>query len=391
MAFGLLPTGFVRKTTADILDELRTAQLEEIDPELNTQPETPIGQLNGIFAAKLNELWELAAAVYSAQNPDTASDFSLDGVSALTGTNRAPATKGTVTLTVNIDPGTLPAGSIAEVDGDPTNRWVTTEDVTNGGGGAADFDVEAEAENAGNIAANAGTITKISTPVIGWNTVTNALDADPGTEIDTDAQLRVRREAELSQAGTGTLPAIRADLLGVDDVEAVSVFHNPTDYQVGNLPPHSVEAVVLGGDDQDILDQLFESVGAGIQTYGTTTGTVNDGQGNTLDFAFSRPTDVDIWLEIDINVNTNDYPADGDTLIETAVKAYGDANYRMGDDVVLSLLYCPINSAVAGIEDITEIRVGDSSPPVSTSNWPIGPRELARLDTTRITVTATPV
>lgn len=385
---GLEITGFVRKTVEEILAEIESEEKSLIDPNLNVQPETPIGQLNGIFASKLGELWELAEAVNSAQNPDDASGFALDGVSAITGTFRNPATKGTVTLEVDLDAATtVPAGSIVQVAGDPDNRWVTTEDVTSTTAGP--YSVEAEAETAGNIAANSGTITVIVTPVAGWNSVTNPSDADPGTEIDTDAQLRARREIELSRAGSATVNAIRADLLNVVGVTSATVFDNPTDAFVGTLPPHSVECVVLGGTDDDVAQGLFDTVAAGILTFGTTTVAVTDDQGFDHGISFSRPTTVDIYLEIDVDVD-DDYPVDGDDLIAAAVAAFGDANYDTGDDVILSHLNVPIYS-VAGVVDVTEIRVGRAASPTSTVNEPIGSRELADLDTSRIVVTSTPI
>lgn len=391
MSFGLTITGFNRKTIQDILDEIEASELSIIDPEMDVSSETPIGQLNGIIAAKLGEVWELAEAVNANQYPDTASDAGLDGVASITGSFRRGATEGTVSLDLSLNAGvTVPAGSIAEVAGDSTNRWVTLADAVNSSGGPAVVPVEAEAEVAGNVVANAGTITVISTPVAGWTAVTNPLDADPGDDIDTDTQLRLRREQELSRAGSATVNAIRADLLAVTDVDSVTVLDNPTDVVDGNgLRPHSVEAIVLGGTDADVAAGLFDTVAGGIRTEGSTTETVEDDQGFSHSISFSRPTEVEIWLEIDIDIDADEYPATGDDLVKAAVAAFGDANYDVGDDVVLSKLNVPI-CTVAGITDITEIRVGRAASPISTSNESIGARELARLDTSRILVTTTP-
>jgi uncharacterized phage protein gp47/JayE len=387
MSFGLTATGFNRKTVQDILGEIEASQKSLIDPEMDVSSETPIGQLNGIFADKLGEEWELAEAVNANQYPDTASDFGLDGVSSITGTFRRAATKGTVTLDLSLNAGvTVPTGSIAEVTGDSTNRWVTTADATNSTGSPAVVPVEAEAEFAGATAANAGTIAVISTPIAGWTAVTNPLDAEIGTEIDTDAQLRLRREQELSLAGSGTVNAIRADLLAVEDVTSVTVFHNPGDaIDVNGLPPHSVEAIVLGGADVDVREALFATVGGGIRTIGSITGTVIDDQGFTQASNFSRPTNVLIWLEIDIDITPADYPSNGDDLVKAAVVLFGATSYIVGGDVVLSNLNVPIFS-IAGVEDVTEIQVGRAVSPSSTVNEVIAARELAILDTTRIVV-----
>lgn len=391
MSFGLTSTGFNRKTVDDLLAEIEASEKSLIDPELDVSSETPVGQLNGIFASKLGEVWELAEAVNANQYPDTASDFGLVGVASITGTFPRGATEGTVTLDLSLNAGvTVPAGSIAEVAGDSTNRWVTLADATNSTGGPTVVPVAAEAEVAGTVVANAGTITVISTPIAGWTDVTNPLDAVPGTEIDTDAQLRLRREAELSLAGSATVNAIRADLLQVEDVTSVTVFHNPTDaVDVNGLRPHSVEAIVLGGTDVAVAAALFDTVAGGIRTEGSITEIVTDDQGFSQSVSFSRPTDVDIFLEIDLDIDASEYPVTGDALIAAAVALFGATDYDVGDDVVLSKLNVPICS-VDGVLDITEIRVGRAILPTSTVNEVIAARELARLDTTRIVVTTTP-
>lgn len=391
MSFGLTSTGFNRKTVEDILGEVEASQKSNIDPELDVSSETPVGQLNGIFAAKLGEVWELAEAVNANQYPDTASTFGLDGVASITGSFRRAASKGTVTLDLTLNAGvTVPAGSIAEVAGDTTNRWVTTADATNSTGAPAVVPAAAEAESAGLKVANAATITVISTPVAGWTAVTNPLDAVPGTEIDTDAQLRLRREAELALAGSATVNAIRADLLAVAGVTSVTVFHNPTDaVDINGLRPHSVEAIVLGGIDADVASALFDTVAGGIRTEGSTSLVVVDDQGFNQNVSFSRPTSVLIFLEIDIDIDPAEYPATGDDLVKAAVALFGATNYAVGDDVILAKLNVPICS-VAGILDITAIRVGRAASPTSTVNEVIAARELAILDTTRILVTTTP-
>jgi uncharacterized phage protein gp47/JayE len=389
--FGLTATGFRRKTLEDILFQIEQDELELIGPGLNTATETPIGQLNGIFAAKLSEGWELAEAVHKSMDPRDSTGDSLVGVSLITGTEKQAATKGEVTLGLTLNAGvTVLAGAVAHVTGDPTNRWVLTEDATNPGGAPAVITAEAEAETAGNIPALAGTIEVIATPVAGWTDVTNAASAEAGLDTDTDTQLRIRRTQELATAGKATLNAIRADLLDVEGVTSVTVLDNPTSItdQQG-LPPHSVAAIVAGGTDQAVADALFATVAGGAQTTGSLSVTVLDLVGDPHTVIFSRPTVIQIWLEIDVDVD-GDYPVTGDDLVAAAVKLFGDANYGNGDDVILSVLNSPI-ATVAGVVDITEIRVGIAPAPVSTLNYVIEPFEVAELDTTRILVTSTPV
>lgn len=392
MAYGLTDAGFVDKPLEVIKAELESDQRAAISPTVNTSSASALGQLNGIFASKLRELWEVALSLYGAFDPDSAAARALDNVSAITGTLRAPAYKSTVVLSVTLNAGvTLPAGSVAAVSTDPTARFVTLEDVTNGGGSPAVLEVDAEAETAGAVRANSGTLTTIATPVAGWTAVTNDEDATLGGDIETDAALRVRREDELRQNGSATVESIRADLLQVEDVLEVVVFENVTMTTDGDgLPPKSIEAVVRGtlenvAEDLLVAEALWLSKPAGIETFGSTTIEVYDTLNVPHDVSFSRPTVVEVWLEVDLVTDPLLFPDDGDQQIQQALVDYGDANYRIGTDVVLSRLYAAIFS-IPGVTDITEIRAGLAASPVGTVNLVMDPRELAELDTSRIVI-----
>ena len=104
--------------------------------------------------------------------------------------------------------------------------------------------------------------------------------------------MRLRREQSLQVTGAGTLPSIVARLQ--DDVSGVTTvkgYENRTDViDVSGRPPHSIEMVVEGGDDQDIIDTLWLVKGGGIQTFGNTSGVAVDSNGNNQTLYFSRPT-----------------------------------------------------------------------------------------------------
>lgn len=379
MPFGLTATGFVRKTIEDVKGEIEAAEKSQIDSRLNVEPESPIGQLNGILASKISEVWELAEAVNAGRFPYSASGFQLGQVASITGTTRGGATKGAVSLTLGLSGAgviTVPAGSIVQVLGDTGNRWVTLAEVS---GVAGSYPVEAEAETAGPYIANPGTITVIVTPISGWASVTNAAAATAGQDIDTDPELRARRERELTLAGASTLEAIRADVRAVDAVESATIFQNVTDVVDGDgIPPHAIEAVVVGGVDADVAAAIFGSVAAGIAMHGTTSVNHIDSQGFTRVVEFTRPTEIRILVEIDLLIDVRTYPAGGDALVIAALSDFVNA-LPVGNDVFLSQLYAPAIAAADGIISVTAIRIGSASPVVAAvaSDYTIGARELA--------------
>lgn len=388
MAYGVTTDGFVDKPIETILDEIETAQRAAFGDDFDTSAQSPAGQINGIMAVHLRELWEVAQAVYSAIDPDAADGLSLTRLAALSGTVREAATYSTVTATVNLDAGvTLAAGAVASVSGDPTARFVTLTDATNAGGAPADVSVEMQAENAGVVVANSGTLTEIETPQTGWNSITNAADATLGAVVEDDETLRTRRETELRRAGAAAVDAIRTDVLDVADVENCTVFENTSDVTDGDgVPPHSVEVVVLGGDDDDIAQAIFDSRAGGINDHGSSSGTAYDDEGTAYTVEFSRPSEIDIYVDVEVTVDEN-YPATGDADIKTALAAFIQG-FDVGQDVVFSKLYDVI-FGVAGVVDVTLLEIATTPSPAATANISIGARELAVLDTADISVVST--
>jgi len=391
MSYGLTADGFSNKPLEVIKAEIETELKETIDPGLNVTASSVTGQFIGVFSDKLSELWDACQAVYSAYDPSAAEGVSLDNLSTLTATLRLEATKSTVTASVNLNNGTtLPVGSKANVAGDTSSVFVTIEEISNSSGITADFNVDMEAEVTGPVAANAGTLTEILTPVAGWNSITNAADAILGITEETDSALRIRRETELTAQGAATIDAIRADLLNVDDVEEVKMFENITLITDGDgLPGKSFEAVVLGGTDVAIAQQLFDSKAAGMQPYGVESENATDSEGNAHAIGFTRPTEIVIYCEVDLLIDADTYPADGDDQVKAAILAKINELFGIGDDVILSRLYSAIYT-VSGVIDVTDLMVDDVTPTVATGNFAIGTKEIAAIITARIDVDTTP-
>lgn len=384
---GLTPTGFETKSVETIKAEIEAELRSRISPALNLAADSVIGQIVGTIASQLGQLWEVASETYASQYPDSANGFSLTSVAAITGTKREAATKSTVEATIDVDAGTYAIGDlVAHVAGDPTARFVNAVEVVSAGGTE---DVMFESESTGPVRANAGTLTQIATPVSGWNSITNAVDAELGSDEESDSALRSRRETELAARGSTTADAIRVDILQLDGVDSAAVYVNDTDAtDVNGLLPHSIEAVVEGGDQDEIAETIYLSKAAGINTNGSTTRTVVDSQNISHSIKFSRPTVKTVYLDIFVTVEGDTYG--GDDAIKEALVDYGDETYAVGDDVILSKLVAVI-FGVSGVLDVTSIEAGFSITPSGTTNLTVGVRELADLDTARITVTVVTV
>jgi uncharacterized phage protein gp47/JayE len=439
---GVTTEGFEQKTLEDLKAEIEDAERAAFGPGINTLATSVFGQLNGVFAGKLAELWEVAAAIYRSLYPDSASGEALDNVASITGALRLAARKssaedvictgtaGTVlavgrvlsvsgagdrfastaaaTLAAATAWAPTTAYAVGNVRSNSGNIYVVTVAGTSAasggpsGTGAAIVDgtvtwrfvgtglafalVDFESEEFGPINAPAFTLSVIETPVSGWSGAANRLDAELGRDVESDADFRVRREQLLGTGGDATIEAIRAAVLGVEGVTEAFVFDNPTDVtDVDGLPPHSVEVVVLGGTDEDLAEAIFGSVAAGIATHGSTTEIVTDSQGFSHTIKFSRPTELLMYVDVTVVVDAGLFPLDGVDQVKAAIVAEGD-RLGIGDDVITVRLKCA-SLEVSGVTDVTVLEVDDVAFPSSTSNHPVAVREVARFDTSRVVVT----
>lgn len=444
--YGLSEEGFLAKTFDVLIEELRSAFRGAFGSSIDVSFETVEGQLVAIIAERDALLWELLELIYNVLNPNGATGAALENIAAITGTLKQPATKSAVALTLLGIPTTLvPAGSqastastekrfetIADATIDTLPAWgastayVLGARVTNGGRvyvaavpgvsagagagpagtdpevlvvdgavswryvglGTGAVDVDAAALDTGPTVAVSGDVRTIETPITGWQSVVNLLDAEVGSDIMTDPELRIARQADLQSPGKSPLGAIRSELLDVGGVTAVTVFQNVTDYTDSDgIPPHSVEALVTGGDDQAIWDALLAGVAGGIRTHGDIVGTATDDEGTEHEMRFSRPEDIEIWVELDVVKDPNEYPAAGDAEIRAAIVEWGDAQ-RTGKDVVAAALIAQAFK-VPGVLDVTAVRIGTAPAPLTGVTIPISLRERAAYDTSRIVVTST--
>ncbi len=388
--FGLTETGFSRKRLAYLLDELNGDMRSIFGDNFNVSPESPDGQINGVIAESNANLWELSEQCYHAFNPSAATGASLSNLVQLNGITRLAATSSRATLTVGGTTGTLiPTGSLVSTD-DAGEQFATDSDVTLDSGGSGT--VYASALTTGPIIALAGTLTQIDTPLSGWTSVTNALDADEGTDEESDITLRARRERSVARDAQAIIDAIYAAVANLTDVTKVSVLENDTNVTDANgLPPHSFHVIVAGGDETEIAETIWLKKPPGILAHGSTEIEVLDSQGQPHAISFSRPTVIEIYVEIDLT-SFDDYPANGDELIKAAMVDYSNGllvagrGFSLGDDVIYTRLYTPINS-VAGHE-IDALRIGIVPSPVGTANIAIGVTEVPNFTVSNIEVTS---
>ena len=385
--YGITPAGFVKKPYTVILSELEDAARTKFGQDVDLSQFSPIGIFVQLMADQKREDWDNLEDLYYGIYIDDAEGSTLDRVAALGGLSRRPATRSVVTLTISGTNGTnVPVGFTAQT---PQGiEFITTESGTISGG-SVDLESRAiEAGTAGNV--SAGTITEITSPQSGVDSVTNAAGAVGGADIETDPELR-QRYKDRGVAGGSTAVAIQAVLNNIETVVTAVCYENNTDGTVDGMPPHSIECVIDGGTEQEILEALLNNKPAGIETHGGESGQIVDSAGVTRTFKWSEPTFQDVYVDVDITPDAEWEAGFIDAVKQKVVEevggTYDSVDYPgqgIGVDVLSWRIIAALDSLV-GIENV-QVRVGEAADPADTK-VDIERAERAQTDETKIVVT----
>jgi copper chaperone CopZ len=91
MSYGVTPKGFNRKSLPIILEELQNEVIGQFGPNTIQTPTSPFGQLNGLMADIISDLWGTALSVYQSYDPDQAEGIRLDTLAKIRLLKRAVA------------------------------------------------------------------------------------------------------------------------------------------------------------------------------------------------------------------------------------------------------------------------------------------------------------
>lgn len=83
--YGLSREGFRRKRLPEIISSMNSRLADRLGVEIQTGSNSLFGQLVGVFAYEIADLWEMAQDSYNAMYPNTASGVSLSNAAGLAG------------------------------------------------------------------------------------------------------------------------------------------------------------------------------------------------------------------------------------------------------------------------------------------------------------------
>lgn len=298
--WGVQPAGFYAPNVEECLAAIRADFWGTIDPELDLDPDSILGQEIAIYARQEALFWAGLKVIHDSNNPDNAEGDLLDDLLALAGITREGPRPTIVSTVCDLDAGTtLLAGvSLASVTNRPDLTYTPVADYTavTSGGQAVRFQASAN----GPQVLVTGTLAVIQTGETGWHSVTNPTPAAIGSAGMTDAEGRLLREQELARAGSTTTRALEADILQLEGVTSVQVLENMTDsISADGLAPHSFEVVLAGSPDEATLARtIWENRPAGIPSYGSNSASYVDDRGTTRTVSYSLVSAVSVLIQI---------------------------------------------------------------------------------------------
>lgn len=351
-------------------------------------PDSQDGQWLAIQALAIFDTMQVAASVYNSFSPLTAQSDALSRNVKINGIRRLVASYSQVDLEIVGQAGTTIANG--QVQDTLDQKWNLPATVIIPVGGS--ITVTATAADIGAVAAAANTITKISTPTLGWQTVNNPLAAVPGNPVETDAELRKRQTFSTALPSLAVLDGTIGAVASVPGVTRFRGYENDSNATDANgIPAHSIAIVAEGGDQQAIGDAIAIKKTPGTGTYGTTTVTTYDKYGQPNIIKFFRPTLATIGVEVTIKA-LQGYTTGFATQIAQAVADLLNS-LEIGDDVLITKLYGPallMGNPAYSTFDITQIRIKKNAGAYGTANIVLAFNEVAQCDpATNVTVIVT--
>lgn len=366
-------TGVIVPDMSQTLSEVAAEFRAVFGQSLSVDPSTPQGMLITRIAEMRDSVARNNCDVANQINPNVAGGVFLDALVGLHFGQRRAASKSMVTATVTGTNGTIiPKGSVAKTT--IGARFETMYAVTISGSTS----VQMQAIETGPVGADAGTLTKIETAISGWSTVTNALAATLGRDVESDAQLRSRRLDMLGTQSTSTIAAIRSRLSAhVGGLISHAVVDNPTlsakTIKGVSIAAKSIAVFTAGGASADIARAIYNTTPAGVPTVGATTVNVADTvvSGYNTPIKYTDAATVPVLVKVTVDSSTLDLQ----TIIPELVVDYANGegatprNFVIGGDVLPFEIASYINSREPSI-NIRNVEITEASP-VSWSNSPI--------------------
>ncbi len=352
-------TGLTVKTLNEILEELNDGYKAIYGADINILPNSPDGQLIGIFSQALSDIRELLVTIDNNFDPDNAIGRFLDQRVSINNIKRKGGTFTTVEIDITVSANTTVDlqgldGTAADVNGtgytiqdDAGNQFILFDSVTleNILPTPEIFKKNFRAKDIGAVTVSAGTIQNFVTIVLGVESVDNPLSPlQIGEDEETDANLRTRRQQSVSVNSAGFLNGIIGALLSIQGVTEAQAFENITNsIDSDGIPAHGIWVIVEGGGSDNIANVIMNKKSYGANQRGDIIREVDTPttptSGIKFEARFDRPLGEALF--IDMTLNNNDASVDlSESLATIKTQIKDNLPYKIGERAEISRIDC---------------------------------------------------
>ena len=348
-------TGFsaddVASVRAAVAQAWKQAFKSDNTAELNTEPETPAGQIIDSQTASIVQKDSEVLYLANMLNPLKATGIFQDALAEIYFLQRKPAIASSAVIKCTGLPGTVIPVSAQVMSTADDTVWQNTEAQAIGADGTCECTFECQ--SSGLISAAAGTLSRINTMVAGWDTAVNPQAATVGQNAETQGAFEARRYASVGLNSRGTIAAVYARVANCSNVVSCIVRENKTNVPIETdgyfIKAHSVFVSAVGGSDEDIAEAIYNSCSAGCDYNGNTTVSVTDSATKAVEnVIFYRPDEY--VKTVKTAVYNNFYG-------ESTATIGGDPILRVAPgDTVLASRFIP-SVLDSGISQVVKIQV----------------------------------
>ncbi|MBP6018806.1 MAG: baseplate J/gp47 family protein [Burkholderiaceae bacterium] len=375
----LTSAGYVPERLDAILVTLDQGFRAIYGDDINTDPDTPDGQMIGLIAQIKADLEELGEAIYRALDPDHAGGVWLEQRVAYAGLLRRRSAYSYLRRVALAGTPGEPVLTASVVQDESKQRWQLVADAVFAPDGSVRADFRSVEKGAFEL--SDGVELEIITKTRGWSGAVTTEPAEVGAEEERDPVLLNRFYKSRSRGAQNSVDGIEANIGQLPDVREVICLENDGDStDEDGVPRKSINVIVDGGNDADIAQVIFDYKTAGTGMRGDVQVNVIDKRGRTRPTRFDRPAEVDCGVYIEVERNA-DYTAIDTDAIKAAIVATA---FLTGQDVQHSRMYSPINT-VPGFW-VSLLKIGRVGSALAESNIAIGVREKARFSAVDIEV-----
>jgi uncharacterized phage protein gp47/JayE len=389
------PEGLVLPAESAILAGVQADQDQAFGGGMNPALEAPQGQIASTTTAVIGQKNSEIASLVNQVNPAFAEGRMQDAIGYIYFLERKPGTPTAVVATCTGQEDTIiPVG--AQARDTANNIYLCTQAGTIPSGGSIDLTFACSVN--GPIACPAGQLNRIYQSIPGWDSILNADDGTPGSDVESRAEFEERRKASVALNAVNSLQSIYGNVLNVAGVIDAYATENVTaaPLTVGGvtLAPHSIWVAVVGGAAADIAGAIWRKKSLGANYNGNTSFTVQD----TTGYEYPYPSYVVSWETADalpilfaVQLSNNpSLPSDIVNLTKQAIVAAfngqdGGIRARIGASISASRYYAPVINIAPSAVTILSLLLGPTTPALPLYTVPIDRRPT--ISAANITVT----